>query len=102
MIRPNLQIKKQSGPNPICGSALFEKNQTLELTAGELGVCGDVLTQRLKALELGLSGNDTAAQAVQLIALQQRGLTGRQELEMAQYYHKRQLKLMRQQRELDG
>ena len=40
------------------------------LLKGEVGKLGDVLTQRLKALELGLSGQEAAGQAVQLIALQ--------------------------------
>ena len=70
------------------------------LSKGEVGKLGDVLTQRLKALELGLSGHEAAAQAVQLITLQQQRSTGAKELEMAQDYEKRMLKLKKQARDL--
>ena len=56
-------------------------------------VCIAILTQRLKSLELGLSGQEAAAQAVQLISLQQVGLTGVKELELAQEFQKKQMKL---------
>ena len=66
------------------------------LAKGEMGELGDLLVQRLKALELGLSGNQVAAAAVQLVGLKDQGLTGYKELEMAQRYQKMQQRLAQQ------
>ena len=66
------------------------------LAKGEMGELGDLLVQRLKELELGLSGNQVAAAAVQRVGLKDQGLTGYKELEMAQRYQKMQQKLAQQ------
>ena len=70
------------------------------LAKGEVGELGDMLVQRLKSLELGLSGNDSAALAVQLVDLHETGLTSHQELSVAQAHQKALLKLAEQQQRL--
>ena len=60
---------------------------------GELGELGDVLVQRLKSVELGLSGNSEAANAVQLIGLKEFGLTNASELNQAQKYLKGEIRM---------
>ena len=52
--------------------------------------------QRLEALELGLSGNQAAAAAVQLVDLKDQDLTGYKEIEAAQRYQKMQQRLAQQ------
>ena len=66
------------------------------LAKGEMGELSGLLVQRLKVLELGLSGNQAAAAAVQLVGLKDQGLTGYKELEMAQRYQKMQQRLAQQ------
>ena len=61
-----------------------------------VGELGDILVQRLKSLELGLNGNESAALAVQLIDLHEAGLTSHQEINLAQRHQKAQLKLREQ------
>ena len=70
------------------------------LSKGEVAELGDLLAQRFKSIELSLSGNDSAAAAVQLISMREGGLTSHRELEQAQSFQKKQLKLMEQQRAL--
>ena len=70
------------------------------LAKGEVSKLGDVLVQRFKSLELGLSGNKAAAAVVQLVELHSGGLTDYKELEQAQRYQKSQLKLAENQRAL--
>ena len=66
------------------------------LAKGEMGELGDLLVQRLRALELGLNGNQVAAAAIQLVNLKDQGLTGYRELEMVQRYQKAQQRLTSQ------
>ena len=70
------------------------------LSKGEVSELGDLLAQRFKSIELALSGNDGAASAVQLIGMREGGLTSHTELEQAQSYQKRQLKVLEQRRQL--
>ena len=70
------------------------------LAKGEVSKLGDVLVQRFKSLELGLSGNQAAAAVVQLVEMHSGGLTDYKELEQAQRYQKSQLKLAENQRAL--
>ena len=70
------------------------------LARGEISEMGDILVQRLKALELGLDGNEPAALAVQLVDLHRDGLTSKNELEAAQQHQRRELRLAEQRRRL--
>ena len=63
---------------------------------GEVSQLGDLLVQRFKSLELGLTGNEAAASVVQLVSAQQGGLTNHLELSLAQKWQKDQLKLAKQ------
>ena len=58
------------------------------------------LVQRLKSVELGLSGNTEAANAVQLIGLKEFGLTNASELTQAQKYLKGEFKMAERARSL--
>ena len=70
------------------------------LARGEISEMSNILVQRLKALELNLSGNEPAALAVQLVDLHRDGLTSTQELEAAQQHQRRELRLEEQRRRL--
>ena len=61
---------------------------------------GDTLVQRLKALEIGLDGNEPAGTAIQLVDLHRSGLTSHKELEAAQRHQRSELRLVEQQRRL--
>ena len=67
---------------------------------GDMAELGDMLVQRLKALELSLHGNTEAANAIQLIGLQEFGLTDRLELDAAQNFLRRELRTQDTQRRL--
>jgi len=70
------------------------------LARGEVDQLGDTLVQRLKALELGLDGNEPAGSAIQLVDLHRTGLTSHRELEAAQRHQRSELRLVEQQRRL--
>ena len=59
---------------------------------GEMPQLGDILVQRLKAVELTLSGDSKLARSVQLIGLKDIGLTDYKELAKAQRYRHREVR----------
>ena len=69
---------------------------------GELGELGDLLVQRLKSVELSLSGNTEAANAVQLIGLNEFGLTNSSEMNQAQKFLRSELKMAERARAIQG
>ena len=62
------------------------------IAKGEMSQLGDILVQRLKAVELGLGGDTAFANTIRLVGLRDIGLTDFKEVAKAQKFLKNELK----------